>query len=293
MAEQHVKLMQGLGVPQDQIDKVEKLTPDELKDWKPDEITNLVKGTMKSGFLNDQEFLNSIPDDKIPEGTRKKLEAGQYARFQNEIIDTAKKQLGLEDTDLSDLTEEDKKSIKKTVAKVAEKYLTKKGNVAGLAEMQQQLKKAVDDLTQKDTAWQEKLNTELEKVNGSNSARMIKNLTKAGLATLEGVEYPVAVHFLVDPILNSLQSKYSIVLGPNDELQIMQKANPALEVLVDNKTLTFADALKAEVIAQKAGKLKEEKKDPPGPTRVTVNDDEGGVPSYIKDKIDANSKLDK
>jgi hypothetical protein len=299
MPEQHVKLMQGIGLSQEQIDAVEKLPADQLKDWKADDLVTAAKGNFKNQFLNDPEFLNSIPEDKVPEATKKKIESGQYARFQNEILETAKKNLGLEDKDLADMTDEEKKSIKKMVTKVAEKYLGKKGTTQGLQEMQQTVQKLTADLEKKDSDWEGKLNGELEKVNGAASSRMIKALTKVELSSLDKIKLNVPPAYITDPLLAKLQSKYTIVLSDNDELDIKQKDNKNLDVLENNKKVTFSQALRKLVLEDKVGaEITDDEGEEGKKKKVIINKDGGGgnepieLPGYIAQRVDNNKKLE-
>lgn len=297
MAEQHIKFLQGLGVPQDQIEILEKVEADKAKDYDATELVNLVKGNYKTSFLNDADFLNGIPEEKIPEETRKKFEKGQYARFQNEILSAAKTKLGLEDTDLADLTEEEKKSIQKMVVKIAEKHLGKKGSVQGAKDLQEQVSKLTGDLEKKDVDWQAKLDNELQAKEGKAGARIIKAETKSLLSSLDGVELTVPASYITDQLLAKITAKYLVVLDANDEPQLKQKENPALDVMEGGKKVSFADMLKKQVIEDKVGKAKEVEK-PGERKRVTVGAGEGGeesgveLASYITDKIAANQKLE-
>src|SRR4051812_22577634 len=101
MPEQHKLLLAAVGVPDDQITALEGLTAEQLKEWKPDELATTIRGLVKTGLENDPTFLASIPKDKINPAILKEIEKGQYARFQNELVEVATKKLGLEDKDLN------------------------------------------------------------------------------------------------------------------------------------------------------------------------------------------------
>jgi transcription termination factor NusB len=301
MPEQHVKLLTGLGLNTEQIDQLEKMTPEQLKEWKPDDLNTAVVTSVKNRLLNDNEFLNSIPEDKVPETTRKKIESGQYARFQNEIIEAAKKQLGLEDKDLADLTDDEKKSIKKTVTRISEKYLAKKGNVQGMQDMQKNVQELTTKLEAKDTEWQDKLTKQIEETNGKATAKMVKALTKVELASLDKIKLAVGAGFITEPVLAKLTEKYKIVLDANDNLDLKQKENDKLDVLVNGKKLSFSQALRDVVLQEKLGTEIKAEDDKGGGSRKTViinnEGNQGGdsveLPSYIKDKIEQNIKLEK
>jgi hypothetical protein len=303
MAQQHVHIMKGLGMNDDQIKAVEGLTDDQLKDWKPDnpeslkifnpaELVTGVQTGLKNILSNDADFLATIPKEKINPAILTEIEKGQYARFQNELIEVATKKLGLED---KELTADDRKSIKGLAEKIAVTYLGKKGSVDGLKQMQADLQKALQEKEELVTKHGDTLKTELEKANGLNSAKLIKTLTKVELSGLDDIELSVAAKFISDPALNNLSAKYTVVLDENDNLDIKQKADKNLDVLDKaGKKITFAQALREAVLEEKLGK--EVKVDPNDPKKkkIIVNPGDGGgddvkdVPDYIKEKIVAN-----
>lgn len=306
MAEQHVKLFQGLGIPQDVIDQVEGVDAEAAKTWTPPAELNTavraaLKGTLKDDFLNDADFLNSIPEDKVPEGVKKKIESGQYGRFMAEIMEVAKKQLGLEDTDLADMTEEEKKSLKKSVAKIAEKHLAKKGSVEGARDLQKQVSKLTEDLEAKDTQWQEKLDAKLKEVNGTANTKLIKALTRAELVALDGVQIAVNPAYITDPVLAKLTAQYTVTLDEGDNLVLKSKADPNLDPMEGGKKVTFRDALKAIVLAEKLGTAKDGGDGGEGgggsrkKTIMVGGEGTPGsfeLPANIADKVKANQELE-
>lgn len=303
MAEQHVQLMKGLGLDDATIQKIEGLTPDQLKNWKaddpealkvfnPGEIVTTVQTGMKNVLTNDPAFLSSIPEDKISPDILKKIEKGQYARFQNELEEVAIKKLGL---DKNDLTEDDKKSIKGYVEKLANVYLTKKGNVEGLKEMQTKYSDALQAVEKMKEEHSESLKKELEKVNGANTSKLIKTLAKVELGSLDNIQLAVAPAFVSDTVLAELSAKYSVVLDANDNLVLRQKANPELEVL-DSKggKVTYQQALRELVLEKKLG-AEVKPPDPKNPgkkNRVIIEPGKGDegtgddLPDYISKKIE-------
>lgn len=305
MPEQHVQIMKGLGFSEDQIKTIEGLTPEQMTAWaaKPDDPENLkvfnpnelvtgIRTGMKNILSNDPDFLKSIPEDKLPKELLQKIEKGQYARFQNELEDVAIKKLGLDKNDLSD---EDKKSIKGYVEKIVLTYATKKGAPEGLKEIQTKYSEALQNIERMKTDHEGNLKTELEKVTGANTAKLIKTLTKVELASLDDVQLAVAANFISDPVLSTLAAKYDIVLDANDNLDIKQKGQPNLDVLdKGGKKVTFRTVLREAVLENKLGT--EIKDDGSGKgntkTKVIIGDGgEGGqgntdVADYIQKKID-------
>lgn len=298
MAEQHVQLMKGLGFNDEQIQSIETMTPEQLKEFKPDELVTTVQTSLKNVLQNDPAFLAAIPKEKINPAILKEIEKGQYARFQNELVEVATKKLGLDD---KDLTDEDKKSIKGLAEKMANVYLSKKGNVEGLKEMQTKYSEAMQSLETLKEQNTQNLTKELEKVNGQHTAKLIKTLTKVELASLSDVTLSVGANFISDPVLSALSAKYAVVIDANDNLDIKQKANPELEVLDSaGKKITFAQALKSVVLDNKLG-VEAKTEDPNDPTKkkkVIIGGGGGAgggteapVASYITDKINANGDL--
>jgi len=295
MPEQHIQLLTSLGIPKEQIDTLEALTPEQVKEWKPDEMVTVVQTNMKNTLSNDPTFLSTIPEDKINKEILKKYESGQYARFQNELIEVATKKLGLDDKEV--LTLEDRKSIKTMTEKIAHAYATKTGNVEGLKKMQTELAEARQGLEALKEEHTNNLKTELEKVNGANSAKLIKTLAKVELQGLTDIELSVDAKFISDPVLSALSSKYNVVLDGNDNLDIKQKDNVALDVIdKGGKKITFSQAIKEIVLDNKLGTLvKEGDPGPGGKKKIIVGSGGGGsdepivLPDYIMQKIKENS----
>jgi hypothetical protein len=292
MAQQHVTLLTGLGLTPEQAAQLDAIKPEDLAAWKPDELIGTITAGQKNKFLNDAEFLNAIPEDKIPEATRKKYESGQYARFQNELIEVATKKLGLED---SILTPEDRKSIKTLAEKMATSYLAKNNSTEGLQKMQGELQKMTTNLEAKDAEWKTKLETDLAAVNTKAEVRLLKTLTRAELGTLEGIKLNVPPSYLTDPILAEMNAKYTLVINDNDEIICMQKENPKLRAVDSkNKNIEFGPELKALVIAKKLGtEVKDDTTDDGGGKKKVTIDGSGGEPSelpdYISKKVKENS----
>src|SRR4029079_15141549 len=132
--------------------------------------------------------------------------------------------------DLEQLTAEDRKSIKKTMVKIAELNLSKKNNTEGLKKLQEDYQNALQELEKKDTDWQSKLDTELKKVTDSNGEKLVKFLAQTQLTSLDKVKLNVPASYIVDPVLNKIRGKYSVLLEGED-LVLRKKENPALKVV--------------------------------------------------------------
>jgi hypothetical protein len=286
-------IMLAMGVPQAKIDSLLAMTDEQAKEFKPDEIVKEIGETQRNKLLNDPEFLNAIPEDKVPETTRKKIESGQYARFQNELIEVAMKKLGLKDKE--DLTDEDKKSIKGLTEKIARTYLEKNNGSDGLKKLQADLQAALEEKTTLETSLTEKLTNREKELNGEFGSKMVNMLTKLQLSNLDKVKLAVQPGYIATPVLEKLRSKYHLNLN-GEEIELKQKDNPALDVIDKaGKKLSFGEALRAVVLEDKLGtEITEEEggKAGGGRTKVKVDGGSGGgeggeveVASYISDKM--------
>lgn len=288
MAKQHAAIFAALGLTQKDIDTIEAITEDQAKDFKPDTVVEAIRKSVKTVLENDQEFLNAIPEDKLPKDVLKRIESGQYTRFQKELLEAATTQLGLSDKDFEDLTAEEKKSIKKTMVKIAEKHLAKNGKVEGLQKMQADLAEARQAVEKKDADWQTKLDASVNDITTKANAKLIKTLTQVQLASLDKIKLNVPAAYITDPVLNKISSKYKIVLGANDELSIKQLKNDTLDVIDKaGKIVGFKDVLKEVVLEDKLGAEEKIDTPPKKPSTVIVNANEDGetdgvvVPDYI------------
>lgn len=299
MAKQHIAIFKSLGFDQKDIDAIEAIKEDD-KDWKPDATVETIRTGMKKILENDQTFLDSIPEEKIPAAIKKNIEKSQYARFQNELIDVAKKELGLDDKEI--LTDEDRKSIKVMTSKIAKAYFSKNSNDDAAKKLQKELGESVQLLATKEQEWSEKVKTETAAVEGKFQSKLIKTLLGTNLASLDKIKLHVSPGILTTPVLDKLSSKYSVVIDEQDNLDIKDKINPKLEAM-DAKTgkkIPIIDALREIVIAEKLGEeVKEDTGGEGGGKKKVIVDSGGGaggegndavvLPDYIKESIEQNT----
>lgn len=107
-------------------------------------------------------------------------------------------------------------------------------------ELQQKLIEATNKVAELEAAGPElekKYKGEYETKLNSEKAQFV---VLAGLAQVQGLKAPPA--YIADKITAKLQAKYDIVID-GVEAKVRQKGKPDLLVLVDNKELTFADAI--------------------------------------------------
>lgn len=283
MAKQHVLIFQALGIPQASIDKIEALKEEELKEWKPDEYVGEINTLTKTKLENDPTFLNAIPEDKVPDAIKKKIEKGQYARFQNELFDVAKK-LNLTDKDIS---EEDKKSIKGIAEKIAVAYLANNNSTDGLKKMQTDLAEARQQLESANTTWQKKFDDGLAAEKTSWQSKLLRLVFQSTLGSLPKIKLTVPPEYLTDRLFSKMNSQYNLVLGDNEQILLKQKENAALDVIDKaGKKIGISDALREMVIADKVGE--EVVEDPTKKKTVIVQptpgqENEVVVPTYIQE----------
>ena len=292
MAKQHVLIFRALGIPQATIDKIEALKEEELKDWKPDEYVGEINTLAKTKLENDPTFLNAIPEDKIPDATKKKIEKGQYARFQNELFDVAKK-LNLTDKDIS---EEDKKSIKGIAEKIAVAYLANNNSTEGLKKMQADLAEARQQVEAANTTWQKKFDDGIAAEKNSSQSKLMRLVFQSSLGSLPKIKLMAPPEYLTDRLLTKMNSQFNLVLGEGEQIFLKQKENAALDVIdKTGKKIGFNDALREMVIAEKIG---EEIVEDPGKKKTVIvqpnpgDPSEVGVASYIQEAAGAIQQME-
>lgn len=292
-----IALLTGLGWSKEDITALVEQDDAKLEAVKTEDLVKKIRDSEKTGLLNDNDFLSSIPEDKINPTILKKIESGQYARFQNELIEVATKKLGLDEK--TAWSEEDKKSIKKLVEKMAVGYLAKNNNTEGLQKMQLELSTLQETLDKRDGEHATKLTEAVGNEGKKYGERIIKLIAKNNLSTLDKIKLTVNPDYIVDPVLKKVGAKYNavLVLGEDDNLVLKQKDNNALDVLDDKKkVVSFQQALRNVVLEDKLG-TEEAADDPNDPTKkktVSVNSKEGEqtadvIPSYIAKAAEENA----
>jgi hypothetical protein len=239
MAEQHIAIFKEIGLPQDVIDKIEGVTPETLKDFKPGDYTGIINTNFENRFLNDAGFLGKIPVDKIPETARKALEKGQYERFLNEMGDVAK-ELGI---GIDDLTDDVKRSIKQFYRTTTQRYGEKKGaTTETVTKLQNDLQIAM----QQKAAAEEGANGKITEAVKATTTKYLSVLQKlAGQTVLASIEGLTAKpEYIIDGLMNKIGNKFSIAFDENTlGFVLMQKENPQLKALdAKGNEISFTDA---------------------------------------------------
>jgi hypothetical protein len=287
--EAYTAVLTAVGLPPEKVEALKGVTAETLKDFKADDFVTTIRTGLETTFLNDPAFLSKLTKEKVPEALRKDIESGQYGRFMNEFKDYATKTLGL---DLSDLTPEEEKSLKKVAEKVTGKYAGKLGSPEAIRTLQSDLQKALGD----NTAMKQTHQQELEKAVGSERSKtgdlLTKLITQTEMAKIEG-GLVVDPSLLVDAVIVKARELYTVLLDGTN-IVLKRKDNPQLDVTnSDGTKKTYFQAL-----GEIANELKivkpvlEKKKEGEGQTTVEVQGGEVKLPAHIANKVNANLKAE-
>ncbi len=287
MAEQHDQILAAVGIPAEKITELNKLTPEQMKEFKLDDYIAPVNSAYETKLLNDGNFLNKIPVEKLPDSIKKSIETGQYGRFMNELKEVATKELGLE---MTEFPEDVQKSLKQFFRKANELYTTKKApDSKTLIALQQQLQDALRGKETVEGSISTKIAEALAGEKTKHSTQLEKLLTMLQLSSLDGYKLKVKPEYIVDAMLGKLKGKYSLNFDPETQgFSVNQKDHPGLKALNGSNEITFTDALLEQLQSDglidkiEGGGSNGEK--PPVTVRVS-NDGKTELPGYIADKM--------
>jgi hypothetical protein len=282
----HVEaLLTHIGIPKEDVSKIDSLTEEELKtfDFKP--YADKVKTNYQTQLQNDPAFFSDLTLEKLPADIKKKLESGQYARATNVAKEKLVKALGFTAEEIKDLESDDYKSLDYYIPALAEKYTKLK---AGDKETQQQLIEARKQLEKYGPDFEKEIETKHEKLANEkiNSALFRANLI-GELSSIPGLKIPAAD--IAKAAEDILSGKYSFERVGDFSIELRQKANPQMKVLKDNSSheLTLKEAL--EAIATERGWIDAEKKDDKGSGKIKVETGKDGklhaIAPHVQDKI--------
>lgn len=291
--EAYTAVLTDLGLPADQVEALKGVTAETLKDFKAANFVTPIKTSLETSFLNDPAFLSKITKEKIPDAVRKDIESGQYGRFMNEFKDYATKGLGL---DLTDLTPEEEKSLKKVAEKVTTKYAGKLGTPEALKTVQAELSKVMGENAVKDQTHAEALKTTVANTKAEYTGLFTKLLTQTNLAGIEGGLVAPA-EMLADSILAIAQGEYNLKLE-GTEVVVKRKENAELDAVnTDGTKKTFKQILTeiatAKGLVKKVEPTKTKEEEGILKTTVEVNGNTVKLPGNIAAKVAANMKAEK
>lgn len=289
MAEQHKQILKAFGLSATQIDALENMTADQLATLKVDDYVTPVKAAFQNQFLNDETFLEGIPEEKTSKAVKKNIEKSQYARFMNEMKDIAKEL----QIDFADLSADDLKSIKGFYRETFKKGLSKAGNTQAMVELQDKLSQALGEKTTLEAGVDKKVADAVAAEGQKYLTRLEKSAITTKLAGIKGLT--VKPDYISDRVLGRVREKYEPVFDVETmSFKLMQKGNTALDVLKsDGSKMAFdeavmdilkADELWKEPVVVKDKEIKTEK------IRVDGDLTKPVIPDYIQRNIDKGVK---
>lgn len=288
MAEQHKKILSALGLSSEQIDRLEAMTPEELRELKVDDFTGQVKSNFKTQFLNDDTFLESIPEEKTSKSVKKNIESAQYARFMNEMKDAAR-ELNI---DFSDLSAENQKSLKGFYRETFKKGLSKAGNTQALVELQDKLSQTLADKSNLEATTEKKIQDAIAAETRKYGAKLEKAAINSVLNGIKGLT--VKPEYIAEGVLNKVKDNFTPKFNPDTmAFDLKQKSNPELDVLkADGKKQTFNEVVMDILKEDELWREPAEPKPTATTTTVHVSGDVAKpvIPDYILNNINKGLK---
>lgn len=289
MAQEHLNaLVTAVGIEAADIETIMAL-PAEDKEFKPDEFVGKIRTNIETQVKNDQKFWDSLDENNVNEGFRKKIEAQQYGRAANIVRQKYLKALGLKEEDLSDLGEDDRKNLETFITKATEKYASSKASDKELQKQLQEARKKFEDLETEIPNREAKIKQDIETQFNNEKLDFI---ILAELATVENLKAPA--QYLIGKLAAELKDENAFMVS-GLKAQPKQKGNPNLDVLEGSKVLTLKDLIVKKLTADGLiGEAKEDEKKgnkKTGTVEVKIDPDgKGGleISSHILDKIKAN-----
>ena len=258
--------------------------PAESTEFKPDDYVGKIRTNIETQVKNDPKFWETLDENNVNEGFKKKIEAQQYGRAANIVRQKTLKALGLKEDDFAELSDEEKKNLETFISKAGEKYASSKVSDKQLQADLVEARKKLEDLETEIPTREGKIKQDFE---SKYNSEKLDFLILAELATVEGLKAPA--QFLVNTIATELKAENAFVL---DGLKAnpKQKDNPALDILDGTKVLSLKDLIVKKLTAHGLIEVKADPNTPPGKGKVKVDvdpDDKGGlaISSHILDKI--------
>ncbi len=281
------EVLKNAGLPDDQVKQLVEL-PEDTKDFKADTFVTPLTTSIETKVKNDPKFYETLNKENLPKEFVKQLEAEQYGRSASIVRANMLKATGLSEKDFEALGEDGKKLDVFTpafVKKLSEGKVTDKELQQKLIDATNKIQELEGNLPELEKTYEAKFATRL---NEEKSQFVVL----AGLAQVQGLEAPPA--YIADKVTAKLREKYAIVID-GTEAKIRQKDKPDLLVLVDNKELTFQEAITSILTAD--GLLKDPKKVVKKDGTVVVDVDptkgEFKLNTHVNDKVARRLEQDK
>lgn len=278
----HIKsLLTGIGIDDAQADTLLAMDEEAAKSFKPDDIVKKVQDSIETKIKNSHEFWEGLDEKNINEGLKKKIEAQQYGRASNVVRKDVLKSFGLTEDEFKELGEEGKKI--EVFLPHAAKLMANKSKVdetlqKQFIEAQKQNEKYAAELPELEKTYQQKYENEYKD-------KVVDTFVLAEVSK-EQANITAPANYIYDKISAKLKQEYALVTTATG-VELRQKANPSLKVLVDgsSKELSFSDAVKNIL---KSDNLYTEEKKPGGtPSTVTIIGENGLEKSKLSGHVSA------
>jgi hypothetical protein len=201
----------------------------DLTSEKVEEIFGKYNDSLKTSFLESEDFFKNINEAKLPSELKNKLLNDGQAKIAGMSKKALVKEFGLTDEDLSTFTEDDLKDINKYISKTKNIHLTKlnSGNkdISILQSENLDLKQKVSEYQSQISSLEEKFNSDLnEKL--TNKEVEVMTMIEVGKMNANILGNPLATFKLIYP---NLQNKYNVHVD-NGVVELRSKENPQFKV---------------------------------------------------------------
>ena len=231
MTEQHKRILLALGLSKE-LSEAETLTDDQIA-----QAVTAVRSNFQTQFLNDDSFLEAIPEEKTSKTVKKNIESAQYARFMNEGKDVAR-EFGI---DTSDLSPDEQKSLKAWQRAVITKARSTGATPETIRELQDKLSQALGEKAAIETSVEKKLQDAETNAAKKYGAKLERAAAISELTGIKGIT--AKPDYIVDRLLTKVKDRFTPVFNPETmNFEIKQKSNPQLDALKsDGKHYTFSE----------------------------------------------------
>ncbi len=240
-------LLTSAGLPAEDVQKIMSLPEAEQEKFDVKPFVDKVKSNFSAQLANDPEFFSNITVDKLPAAIKKQIEAEQFGRAANISRDKVLKGLGMTESDLEDLPEDQRKKIETLIPAVIEKWTKTK---SGSKETQEELIRTRKEL-ERYAGLEEKLKTQYEtEANTKVKSVIFSAALVSELSSLPGLK--IAASDIAKTASDILTSKFAFEKVGDFGIELRQKDHPELQVLKtgSSQQLTLKEAL-AEIATER------------------------------------------
>lgn len=278
-------LLTSIGLPAEDATRIANLPETDAETFDPAPIIDRVKSNFKTQFKNDPQFFNEITVETLPVDVRKKLESNQYGRAAAITRDKLLKGLGLTDSEIADLTPEQREKLELFVPAVADKFSKTKATNPQLQSELIEARRKIEELSGKE----ESLKSHYESQASQKIAAALFNAQLvAELSSIPNLKIPASD--IARTAAEIVSSRYGFAQVGDFNVELRQKANPEMKVLKENSSheLTLKEVLTQ--MAQERGWVGQESDSSRGSGTVTVDPTRDGklkmnLPPHLVGKI--------